>query len=176
MRSSSASRASCLMSSRTRPTLVPVGGTDALRAMCSRVTRDQIVPARHQRRPGFNRVLAQMFLQKLARYPATPALVRFRSVFRPRALFPPEINRSVGFKIDLLLEKFFYLGNPFVDPLLVEIVDLVSRLEVTEQNVVIERSTIFFGYRIDIFLGEKKVTEIQELQIAAQNLARQIVV
>src|SRR5437667_7298112 len=117
-----------------------------------------------------------MFLQKLARYPATPELVRFRTVFRPRALFPPEINRSVGFKIERLLEKFFYLGDPFIDPLLVEVVDLVCRLLLEKKNVVIERSTIFFGYRIDIFLGEKKVTEIQELQIAAQNLARQIAV
>src|SRR5205823_11191524 len=140
------------------------------------VTRQPIVTAGHQLGPGFNRVLAQMFLQKLARDPAAPELVRFRPVFRPRTLFPPKINRSVGFKIDRLLEKFFYLGNPFVDPLLVEIVDLVSRLKVTEQNVVIERGAIFFGDRIDIFLSKKKVTEIQELQIAAQNLARQIVV
>ena len=117
-----------------------------------------------------------MFLQKFARDPATPELVRFRGVFRPRTLFPPKINCSVGFKIDRLLEKFFYLGDPFVDPLLVEIIHLVSRLEVAQQNVVIECGTIFSDHPIDIFLGEKKVTEIQEFQVAAQNFARQVVV
>ena len=140
------------------------------------VARQPIVTARYQLGPGFDRMLAQMFLQKLARDSATPELIGFGRVFRPRAFFPPKINRSVSFKIDRLLEKFFYLGDPFVDPLLVEIVDLVSRLEVAQQNVIIERRTIFFGQRIHIFLGEKKVTEIEEIQIAAQNLARQVVV
>src|SRR5947207_2203910 len=105
-----------------------------------------------------------------------PALVGFGRIFRPRALFPPKINRPASFKIDRLLEKFFNLADPFVDPPLVEIVDLVSWLEVAQQNVIIERRTIFFGQRIHILLGEKKVTEIEELQIAAQNLARQVVV
>ena len=96
------------------------------------VARQPIVTARHQLGPGFDRMLAQMFLQKLAHDSAAPELVRVRAVFRPRAFFPPKINRAVAFKIDRLLEKFFYLGDPFINAFLVEIVDLVRRLEVAQ--------------------------------------------
>src|SRR5438105_14332812 len=105
-------------------------------------------------------MLAQMFLQKLARDSATPELVGFGRVFRPRAFFPPKINLSVSLKIDRLLEKFFYLGDPFIDPIFVEMVALVSRLEVAQKNVVIKRRTICFGERLHIFLCEKKVTQM----------------
>src|SRR5437879_9809647 len=109
-------------------------------------------------------MLAQMFLQKLARDSATPELVGFGRVFRPRALFPPKVNRSVSFKIDRLLEKFFYLGKPFVDPHLVEIVDLVNRLEGAQKNVVIDRATILLCNPSHVYLGEQQATETAELE------------
>ena len=96
------------------------------------IARKPIVSARDQLRSGFDRMLAQMFLQKLARDPATPQLLCLGHIFWPGAFLAPEIDRSVGFEIDRLFERFLDLSDTLIDSLLIKIVDLVSGFEVAQ--------------------------------------------
>src|SRR4026207_1249322 len=95
-------------------------------------SRNAIVSARDQLRSGLDRMFAQMFLQKLARDPAPPQLIRLAYIFRPRTFIAPEIDRSVGFEIDRLFEQFLDFSYAFIDSLLIKIVDLVSGFEVAQ--------------------------------------------
>ncbi len=54
--------------------------------------------------------------------------------------------------------------------------DLVGRLEVPEQDVVVERGGVFRRESVDILLGEKEMAEIEDLEIAGEEFARNLVV
>ena len=52
----------------------------------------------------------------------------------------------------------------------------MGRLEVPEQNVVVESGGVFRREGVDILLGEKEVAEIEGLEVAGEEFARNLVV
>ena len=138
------------------------------------VPRDSIVAAADQLRPGLDRVLAQLFLQQFTRDAAVPQLIGLRFIFWPRRFFPAQLHGRVGFEIHRLFEQLFDLADSLVDSLLVEVVNLVSRLEIPEQNIVGQRGAVFCGQRVDIFLSEEEMAEIEQLEVIAQKFLRHL--
>ena len=54
--------------------------------------------------------------------------------------------------------------------------DLVRRLQVPEQNIVVEGGGVFGRETVDVFLGEKEMAEIEHLEITGEQLARDLIV
>ena len=52
----------------------------------------------------------------------------------------------------------------------------MRRLEVPEEDGVVERGAVFRGEGVDILLGEKEVAEIQDLEVTGEQFARDLVV
>src|SRR4029077_13632419 len=140
------------------------------------IAGEAIVTPCHQLRPGLEWVLAQMFLQQFVRDAAAPELIGFGLIFGPGRFLATELNRSVGLKIDGLLEQLLRLGDTLVHAFGVEIVNFVGWLQIAQKNVIIERGAIFRIECIDIFLREKEMTVIEQLEISLEKLLRQLVV
>ena len=119
-------------------------------------------------------MFAQIFLKQLVRDPSAPEFIGLGFIFRPGRFLPAQVDGVVRLEIHRLLEQFLDLGHPIVDPLLVEIEDLVGRLQVAEQNIVIERGAVFRGERVDILLGEEKMAEIEKLEIASSEISSRL--
>ena len=84
---------------------------------------------------------------------------------------PAQIDRPIGFEIRRLLQEFFDLPDAFIDAPGIKIVNLIGGLEVAEQNIVAECGAIFRVQHIDVFLGEEKMTVIEQLQIALKEFS-----
>src|SRR5438067_12340428 len=97
-----------------------------------------------------------------------PELIGLCFVLWPGRFFPTQFYRGVGFKIDRLLQNFFHLADALVDALLIEIVDFVGRLEISEQNIIRQRGSVFGSQRFNILLREKEMAEIEELEVVPQ--------
>ena len=52
----------------------------------------------------------------------------------------------------------------------------MGRLEVPEQDIVVECCAVFRGERVDIFLGKKEVAVIKNLEVTGQQFARDLIV
>jgi hypothetical protein len=52
----------------------------------------------------------------------------------------------------------------------------VGRLEVAEENVIIESGSVFRVETVDVFLGKEKVAEIENFEVTGEKLFRDLVV
>ena len=52
----------------------------------------------------------------------------------------------------------------------------MRRFQVPEQNIVVQRGRVFGRESIHVFLCEKEMTEIKQVEIAAKELARHLIV
>ena len=127
------------------------------------VARETIVAPRDELRAGLDRMLAQMFLQQLAGDATAPKLIGFRVIFRPRSFLAAKLNRPVSLKIGRLFEQLLYLRDSRIDAFLVQIVNLVSRFQVAEQNIVIDRRAVFRVDGVDILLRKKEMAKVEQL-------------
>ena len=140
------------------------------------VAREAIVAPRHQLRPGLDRMFAQMFLQQLAGDAPAPKLIGFRVIFRPGRFLAAKLDRPVSLEIERLFEQLFHFRHARVDALLVQIVNLVSRFQIAEQNIVIDRRAVLRVDGVDILLREEKMTEVEQFEIRPQKFARDFVI
>ena len=67
------------------------------------VAREPIVATRDELRPRLDRMLTQMFLQKLTRDAAAPKIVGLRFVLWPRRFLPGQVNGTISLEIGWLL-------------------------------------------------------------------------
>ena len=96
-------------------------------------------------------------------------------IFWPWRFFPSQLYSRVGLEIHRrFLQQLFDLADSLVDSLLVEVVNLVSRLEISEQNIVGQSRPVFCGQRVDLFLSEEEVAEIEQLEVIAQKFLRHL--
>ena len=140
------------------------------------VAGETIVAARDELRARLDRVFAQVFLEQLARNASAPDLISFRLILRPGRFLSAQLNGPVLLEIDRLLDQGFDLRHPGVDPLGIEIINLVGRFQVPQQDIVVQRRRILGGERIDIVLGEKEMAEIEQLEIGAKEFLGNLVV
>ena len=52
----------------------------------------------------------------------------------------------------------------------------MGRIQVPEQDIVIERLAVFRGKKVDILLGKKEVAEIKNFEVTGEQFARDLVV
>ena len=135
------------------------------------VAVETIIAASNQLRSRLNRVFAQMLLQQLVCDTTPPELVGFGLIFWPGRFLAAQLDRCITLEIDRLLQQVFYLGDPLVNALRVQRVNVVGRLERAKKNVFCHRAAVLGVQLIDIFLGKKKMTEIEHLQIRLQEFS-----
>ena len=140
------------------------------------VAQHAVVAALDQFRPGLDRMIGQLLLQELVLDPLAPKIIGLGFVLRPGRFLPAEEDGFVGLEINRLLDQFLDLLDPIFHPFLENGENLVRRLEVPEQDVVVESGGVFRGESVDILLGEKEMAEIEDLEVAGEQFARNLVV
>jgi hypothetical protein len=140
------------------------------------VTHEAIVTARDELRAGLDRVLAHALLEELVRHAPAPDRIGLGFVFRPDSFLAAELDRLIAFELHRLLDELFDFRDALINALLVKLVDFISRLEIAEQNVVVDRGAVLRVKRVDILLREEKMAEIEQLEISAKELLRDLVI
>ena len=140
------------------------------------VAQHPVVAALDQFRSGLDRMIGQFFLEQFVLDPLAPEIVGLRFVLRPGRLLPAEEDGFVRLEIHRLLEQFLDFLHPVFHPFLENGENIVGRLEVAEQDIVVERGGVFGGESVDVLLGEKEMAEIEHLEVTGEQLARDLVV
>ena len=97
-----------------------------------------------------------------------PKLIGIGVIFWPGGFLAAHLHGRVALEIERLLQQLLDLCHPLINAFLVEIVNLVGRFEVAEQDVVAQRGAVFSRQRIDVLLGKEKVTEIEQLEVVTE--------
>jgi hypothetical protein len=82
----------------------------------------------------------------------------------------------IRLEIHRLLYQFLDFRNPILDPLLENGENLMRWLEVPQQNIVIERRSIFRRERVNVFLGEEEMAVVEKLDVTGQQFPRNFIV
>src|SRR5437773_9655879 len=86
-----------------------------------------------------------------------------RLVLSPGGFLPAKLDGGVAFDINRLLQQFLHFRDTLIHAFRVEIVNFIGRLQGTEKNVTGDRVSILRIERVDVLLGKKEVTVIEEL-------------
>ena len=103
------------------------------------VAQHAVVAALDQLGPGLDRMLGQFLLQQLVRDSIMPKFVGLRFVLRPGRFLAAEEDGLVRLEIHRLFDQLLDFFHPVLHSLLENGENFVGRLEVPEQDVVIER-------------------------------------
>src|SRR6266403_1749943 len=104
---------------------------------------------------GINRKLVQLLLQQLAFDPIPPKVVGILFVGGPRLFAPVKSDGTSAFESKIFVNQFADLGCAALDSFFERAVNIASGLNISDDQVLVQRTVILLMDFIDVLLGEK---------------------
>jgi hypothetical protein len=83
-----------------------------------------------------------------------------------------QFDCRIAFEVDRLFQQLFYFRHAFINALRIQSVNLVGRLERSQENVPGHGVAILRGDGVNVFLRKKEMAEIEHFQICLQEFLR----